>query len=166
MPDTRLLLRLVSKGCRRIQPSRICMVLLPQARTPISSLQQPAQHLAAIITPWVDSLAGRLKNSDCAPSMTDSSTSEGWLRNTNFIEDGKDPIQATIRLEVARLHASHDLTHGVREYSQWFRGSENPVADVISRDNDCSDEELTNILCTHCPSKLPQHFKLFLYSKR
>ena len=32
--------------------------------------------------------------------MTDSMTSEGWLKKTNFIEDGKSPIQATIRLEV------------------------------------------------------------------
>jgi hypothetical protein len=54
------------------------------------------EHLAAIITPWVDLLAGRLKNGNCALLMTDSSTSEGWLRKTNFIEDGKDPIQATI----------------------------------------------------------------------
>jgi hypothetical protein len=90
--------------------------------------------------------------------MTDSSTSEGWLRKTNFIEDGEDPIQATIRLEVARLHASHYLSHGVREYSQWFPGSENPVADALSRDDDRSDEELTHILRTHCPSQIPQHF--------
>ncbi len=116
------------------------------------------EHLAAIITPWVDLLAGRLKNGDCALSMTDSSTSEGWLRKTNFIEDGEDPIQATIRLEVARLHASHYLSHGVREYSQWFRGSENPVADALSRDDDRSDEELTHILRTHCHSQIPQHF--------
>jgi hypothetical protein len=32
--------------------------------------------------------------------MTDSTTSEGWLRKSNFIEDGEDPIQATIRIEV------------------------------------------------------------------
>ena len=92
--------------------------------------------------------------------MTNSSTLEGWLRKTNFIEDGENLIQATIRLEVARLHASHYLTHGVREYSQWFRGSKNPVADALSRDDDRSNEELTNILCTHCPSQLPQHFEI------
>jgi hypothetical protein len=34
------------------------------------------------------------------------------------------------------------------------------VADALSRDNDCSDEELINILCTNCPSQLPQHFKI------
>ena len=29
-------------------------------------------------------------------SMTESSTSEGWARKTNFKEDGEDPIQATV----------------------------------------------------------------------
>jgi hypothetical protein len=118
------------------------------------------EHLVAIITPWVDLLAGHLKNGGCALSMTNSSTSKGWLRKTNFIEDGEEPIQATIRLEVARLHASHYLTHGVWEYSQWFQGSKNPVADALSRDDDRSDKELTNIPRTNCPSQLPQHFEI------
>jgi hypothetical protein len=38
------------------------------------------EHLAAVITPWVDIIAGRLRKGDCALSMTDSTTSEGWLR--------------------------------------------------------------------------------------
>jgi hypothetical protein len=37
-------------------------------------------HLTAIITPWIDIIAGRLKKGDCTLSMTDSTTSEGWLR--------------------------------------------------------------------------------------
>ena len=35
------------------------------------------EHIAAIITTWVDILAGRLKHGDCALSMTDSTTSAG-----------------------------------------------------------------------------------------
>jgi hypothetical protein len=118
------------------------------------------EHLAAIISPWVDIIAGRITKGDCALSMTDSTTSEGWLRKSNFIEDGEDPIQATIRLEVARHHATHYLSNEIREYSQWFRGADNNVADALSRDNDRTDEELTQILRLHCPSQLPQHFKI------
>jgi hypothetical protein len=77
--------------------------------------------------------------------MTDSTTSEGWLRKSNFIEDGKDPIQATIRIKVARLHATHYLSNEIKEYSQWFRGAENNVADALSWDNDRTDVELTQI---------------------
>ena len=62
------------------------------------------EHIAAIITPWVDILAGRLSTGDCALSMTDSTTSEGWLRKTNFLEDD-DLVQAGVRIQVAREHA-------------------------------------------------------------
>ncbi len=92
--------------------------------------------------------------------MTDSTASEGWPRKSNFIKEGEDPIQAKIRLEVARLHATHYLSNGIREYSQWFHGADNNVADVLSRDNDRTDDELTQILHSHCPSQLPQHFEI------
>jgi hypothetical protein len=118
------------------------------------------EHIAAIITPWVDIIAGRLTHSDCALSMMDSTTLEGWLKKTNFIEDGESPIQATIRLKVARLHASHYLSHEIREYSQWFCGADNQVADALSRDDNRTDKELTKILHLHCPSQVPQHFKI------
>jgi hypothetical protein len=81
--------------------------------------------------------------------MTNSTTSEGWLRKSDFIEDGEDPIQATIRIEVARLHATHYLSNKIREYSQWFRGADNNVANALSRDNDRTDNKLTQILRSH-----------------
>jgi hypothetical protein len=92
--------------------------------------------------------------------MTDSTTSEGWLRKSNFIEDGEDPIQATIQIKVAHLHATHYLLNEIREYSQWFRGADNNVVDALSRDNNRTDDELTQILRSHCSSQLPQHFEI------
>jgi hypothetical protein len=59
------------------------------------------QHIAAIISPWTDILSSQLKDGDCSLSMGDSTMLEGWIKKTNFLEEGKDPIQATIRLEVA-----------------------------------------------------------------
>jgi hypothetical protein len=44
------------------------------------------EYVALIISPWVDLLAGRLHQGECALSMTDSTTSAGWLRKTNFRE--------------------------------------------------------------------------------
>jgi hypothetical protein len=94
--------------------------------------------------------------------MTNSTTSEGWLRKSNFIEEGEDPIQATIRLKVARLHMTHYLLNGIREYSQWFRGADNNVVDTLSWDNDRADDGLTQILCSHCLSQLLQYFEIVL----
>jgi hypothetical protein len=64
------------------------------------------EHIAAIITPWVDIIRGRLRPGDCALSMTNSTTLERWLRKTNFSELKEDKEQAIVRLEVARLHAT------------------------------------------------------------
>ena len=71
----------------------------------------------------------------------------------------RTPFQATIQVEVARLHATHCHSNEIRKYSLWFHGTDNNVADAPSRDNDRTDSELTQILHSHCPSQLPQHFK-------
>jgi hypothetical protein len=52
------------------------------------------EFMASIISPWIDILAGRLSKGDCALSMTDSTTSAGWIRKTNFKEDTVDPVEA------------------------------------------------------------------------
>jgi hypothetical protein len=87
--------------------------------------------MAGIISPWVDILAGRLNDGHYSLSMTDSITSKGWMQNRNFKED-KNGIQATIRIEVAQSHTAQFMDHGIHEYSQWFCGNENNVADALS----------------------------------
>ena len=92
--------------------------------------------------------------------MTDSSTSEGWSRKTNFTEDIEDPREVQVRIEVARGHATRLMENNIRDYSQWFPGKENDVSDALSRDDDRSDEELINILKTFVPSQVPEHFTI------
>ena len=78
--------------------------------------------IGSIITPWIDIIRGRLKPGDCSLLMTDSSILEGWSRKTNFKEDGDEPIQATVRLEVSRGDAERMMEARVKNYSQWFAG--------------------------------------------
>ena len=62
------------------------------------------KYIASIISPWIDMLAGCLNRGDCALSMTDSSTSAGWLRMTSFREitgDDTDLIQSQVHIETA-----------------------------------------------------------------
>ena len=115
-------------------------------KLPFRASNNLLEHITAIITPWINIIAGRLKRSDCALSMTNSTMSEGWLRKTNFIEDGKLAIQAMIRIKVAHLHATHYLKNEIREYSQWFCGAENHVADALSPDDEQSDKELWQLI--------------------
>ena len=76
------------------------------------------EHLAAIISPWIDILAGRLKSEDCVLSMTDSTTAEGWLRKSNFSELGESKLQALVRIEAARMQATLFMSLGIKNYSQ------------------------------------------------
>jgi len=118
------------------------------------------EHIAAIITPWIDIIRTDIQAGDCCLSMTDSSTSEGWARKTNFSELTDDPIQATVRLEVARSHATRMIENGIKDYSQWFPGNENIVADSLSRDDDLSDSALTNLLLSLNLPQVPQKFHI------
>ena len=78
------------------------------------------EFIASIVTPWVDLIARRLKAGDCALSMTDSTTSAGWLKKTNF-DDESNNIEAKVRNEAARKHASLFINEGVIECTQWVR---------------------------------------------
>ena len=42
---------------------------------------------------------------DCALSITDSTTAEGWMRKLNFNEVGEDNVQSTVRADAASHHA-------------------------------------------------------------
>jgi hypothetical protein len=120
------------------------------------------EFMASIISPWIDILACRLKKGDCVLSMTDSTTSAGWIRKTNFKEQGEDadPLEAATRIDIARHHASLFIDADIKEYSQWFEGEKNQVADALSREHERTDGDLTNLLRSICPSQLPQHFTI------
>ena len=94
-------------------------------------------------------------------SMIDSSTLEGWDRKTIFKEDREGPIQATMRIEVARGHEKCLMDVHIKDYSQWFPGKENDVSDALSRDDARDDDELTEISCTFIPSQFPKHLISF-----
>jgi hypothetical protein len=49
-----------------------------------------------------------------------------------FFEAGMNPDKSIIYLEIARKHASHFIHHNIKEYSQWFPGKKNNVANALS----------------------------------
>jgi hypothetical protein len=72
------------------------------------------EHLAAIISPWVDILACYLKNQDCILLMTNSMTAEGWLKKSNFSKSGNSPTQASVMIEAAWKQATLFLSLGIK----------------------------------------------------
>jgi hypothetical protein len=67
------------------------------------------------LSPWIDILAGRLSKGDCALSMTDSTTSAGWIWKTNFKEDTVDPIEASTHIMIACHHAALFIESDIKE---------------------------------------------------
>jgi hypothetical protein len=120
------------------------------------------EHLATIISPWVDMIAGRLNRGDCSLSMGDNTTSAGWIPKSNFNEFTypEEPIQTEVSCIMCHHHATMFMERGIKEYSQWFEGQKNQVADSLSRDFDRSDDELTEVLRTILPSQVPLDFKI------
>ena len=115
--------------------------------------------MAAIITPWIDIIAGRLTRGSCALSMTDSTTSQGWLRKTNFTDDD-DPLVTNAKIAMSREHAARYMDKEICDYSQWFPGSDNNIADALSRDFHVSDEILIKSLHELYPSQVPTKLKI------
>ncbi len=125
------------------------------------ALNNLLEHLAAIVLPWVDIVAGRLKHEDCVLSTADGTTAKRWLKKSNFSELGeKNPNQASVRIKATRMQATLFLKRGLKSYSQWFKGERNKVSDALSCDNDRTDDKLTLTIKTCCPSQVPSHFKI------
>ncbi len=124
------------------------------------ALNNLLKFFISIITPWIDLINKRLRPGDCAHSMTDSTTSAGWMKKTNFSVKKMDTSEATVRLEIARQHASHFTNYDIKEYSQWFPGRKNNAADSLSRDFHPDDAEITKHLHSSFPSQLPPHFQV------
>jgi len=124
------------------------------------------KHLAAIISPWVDILAGRLNSQYCVLSMTDSTTAEGWLKKSNFSELGESPIQASARIEACPKQAALFMSLGIKCYSQWLTGERNQVLDALSCDDDRSDEELTSVIKSFAHYRFPLTSRFFSCQKK
>ncbi len=62
--------------------------------------------LATLITPWIKLLSGYLMYTDCSPLITDSTTSEGKISNTNF-QNSKfdDPEEAAVQQNAEQEHS-------------------------------------------------------------
>ena len=84
--------------------------------------------------------------------MTDNTTSAGWLRISNFRED--------VDFEQATARARRYMNQEIRDYSQWFPGNENNVADSLSRNMHLSDTKLTSLLRINYPSQVPRNFHI------
>jgi hypothetical protein len=121
-----------------------------------------SEHLAVIISPWIDIIEGFLKPQDCVLSMTDSMTAEGWLQKSNFSKLGESNPIVSLNQGSWKTSQSFHVA-GPKSYSQLFKGEHDEVADAFSRDKDRSDKYLTNIfvLFANCRFQITSKFYPF-----
>ena len=95
-----------------------------------------------------------LQNDDspypCVLSLSDSSSTVGWLHKSNH-----DPNSSPCHNEVARWHARNLMQNKAIDYSQHIPGSENHIADSLSRDFHLTEDKLLSLFQTVCPNLLP-----------
>ena len=72
-----------------------------------------------------------LLNLSCILSTTDRTTTNGWLRESNFPGDSEDETDAHLvcKMDLARAHSLRLLDNWIKEYSQWFPGKLNDLSD-------------------------------------
>ena len=77
------------------------------------------------------------------------------------------------KLRISREHALRMLNNNCKDYSQWFPGEDNDLADSLSRDFHLTDDQLSSLYFNSIPSQTPSNLKIsplpkeissFLYS--
>ncbi len=83
------------------------------------------------------------------------------LRKSNFKETDEEPIELTkAKTKISRDHASRMLEKKSRDYSQWFPGDENDLADSLSRDFHIPPNLLTFLFHQKIPEQTPLNLKI------
>jgi hypothetical protein len=116
-------------------------------RTSINSLE----FIACLINIWVDVFHNTIEPESCLLSQTDSSSSAGWLRKSNFA----DKVDETVQLATARKLAELIIHSESCIYSQWFPGNQNSISDSLSRDFHIPSSHLSSLLVSYFPEQAP-----------
>lgn len=120
------------------------------------------EFVASTIGPWIDLVEFNLAPLSCFLSQTDGSTSNEWLRKSNFPDDSEEEEDMHLerKMELARQHSMRLLINEIKEYSQCYPGKYNAVSDSLSQYFHLNVTEQRNLLTSCCPSQLPSSFKI------
>ena len=112
------------------------------------------EFIASLISVWMEILDGAPSQS-CFLSFADNTSAVGWLHKANVNEATNKPLEtATRHFATLLIQANCCL------YSQHFKGSENKVADALSRRFDLTDNELEIFIHSTLHYQVPNTFKL------
>jgi hypothetical protein len=109
------------------------------------------EFLSSLISIWMDHFYQITEPEDCILSQTDSSTTMGWIKKTNFADKPDEAVQlSTVRKLADILMETESCV-----YSQWFPGALNNIADSLSRDFHIESSHLCTLLLSHFLDQAP-----------
>jgi hypothetical protein len=121
------------------------------------------EHLCSIIGPWIDLIEGNLPQFSCILAMGDSTTTAGWLQKSNFKYSANESRQMTnAKLSLSQDHALRMMNNKCSDYSQWFQGDNNDLADSLSRDHHIPPNVLTHLFHSSIPKQTLSNLKISL----
>ena len=118
------------------------------------------EYLAQIVSIWLDIYDGDITTEDCVLSMGDSTNAIGWVKKSNFMEEGETHHDQTAKLRSSRKLAELAMDNKIKLYSQWFPGALNIIPDLLSRDWHLSDDEILKLLTHLFPHQLHPNFRI------
>jgi hypothetical protein len=116
------------------------------------------EYLASAITIITAVAHDHIQPEACVLSQLDSTTADYWLRKGGTQFTG---TERHIHLDVSRWLSTCLLDIGACTYSQWIPGTENVVADSLSRDHHLSDLALTNMLHLFASPQMHKSFHIY-----
>ena len=112
------------------------------------------EFIASVISVWIEILDGAPHHS-CFLSFADNTSAVGWLHRANVNEISNKPLEtATRHFATLIMQANCCL------YPQHFKGSENKVADALSRRFDLTDNQLQSFIFSTLPHQVPSTFSI------
>ncbi len=114
------------------------------------------EFLASIITVWQAIINNHTGDEECFLSLSDNSSTVGWLHKANTDDTSNLPLFIASRKYAQILLSNHSCL-----YSQHIPGVSNGVADALSRRFDITDNDLTNFICSTYQNQVPASFQIY-----
>ncbi len=119
------------------------------------------EYISQIVAIWIDIVEGNISREDCVLSIGDNTSAMGWLRRSNFRQKEDSDTSWFVKQQLGRHLADLVLKADICLYQQWLKGSDNLVADSLSRDNYYMKEDThKSFLNSVVPHQLPPNFSI------
>jgi hypothetical protein len=114
------------------------------------------EFLACITEVLYAIMADETTVGDCVLSLGDNTSSLGWLRKSNFIQEDEQASHSSLARYYTEIMAKESLC----QLTQWFPGKDNGAADLLSREHKLSDTALTHHIAAIYPLQVSPDFRV------